>query len=249
MRTVLVIRPRDKWEVSISIIEAHGMRAICASVLRVEYQVPPEMASMTEGLRRGDYGSLVFASVTAVHAFERSVGRIVDNVHQGTEIVAIGPPTARTLMEKGVGTVAMPQEFTSEGLVEHLLSGKGAVLMLRSDHGSEVLRKGLEGRRPYAEAIIYSLREEHDGSLDAALRSLSAGEVDAVLHTSSLSARLTVERARDLFGEGFRWKGMNAAIGPPTRDALLSLGLEVQVMPDKATFPDLVAAVAEALVQ
>jgi uroporphyrinogen-III synthase len=73
--------------------------------------------------------------------------------------------------------------------------------------------------------------------------------VDAVLHTSSLSARLTVERARELFGEGYRWNAINAAIGPPTRDTLLSLGLEVQVTPGKATFPDLVAAAAEALGQ
>jgi uroporphyrinogen-III synthase len=249
MKTVLVIRPRDKWAVSRSIVEAHCLQAICASVLSVEYIVPPELARIVEGLRKGHYGSLVFASVTAVHAFERCVGSIGDAVSPGTEMVAIGPPTARVLMEKGVQAVAMPSEFTSEGLVDHLLSGKGEVLVLRSDHGSDVLKNGLAGRRPLIEMIMYSLREERDGSLDTALRSLALDEVDAVLHTSSLSARLTVERAREIFGEGYRWKAMNAAIGPPTRDTLLSLGLEVQVVPSKATFPELVAAVAEALGQ
>jgi uroporphyrinogen-III synthase len=249
MKTVLVIRPREKWEVSRSIVETYGLQAQCASVLRVEYLVPPDAAGIIDGLRSGHYRSVVFSSVTAVHAFERSMGRIIDIIAPGTELVAIGPPTARALMEKGAGTVALPSEFTSEGLVDHLLSGSGDVLMLRSDHGSDVLRKGLEGRRPLIEVIMYSLREERDGSLDAALRSLSEGEVDAVLHTSSLSARLTVERARELYGEGYRWEAMNAAIGPPTRDTLVSLGLDVKVTPDKATFPELVAAVAKALGQ
>lgn len=249
MKTVLVIRPRDKWEESRSCVEAHGMKALCASVLRVQYAVPPDRDSIIEGLRSGRYGSVVFASVTAVHAFERSLGRMVDIVHPRTEMVAIGPPTARALLERGAAAVSMPQEYTSEGLVDHLLPGAGGVLMLRSDHGSDVLRNGLEGRRPLTEVVIYSLIEERDGSLETALRTLSEGGVDAVLHTSSLSARLTVERARELFGEGYRWNAINAAIGPPTRDTLLSLGLEVQVTPGKATFPDLVAAAAEALGQ
>lgn len=249
MRTVLVIRPRDKWELSRSIVESQGMRAVCSSVLRVEYLRPPGMTEVLKGIHEGEYGSLVFASVTAVHAFERFAGRVADAVPPGTEVVAIGPPTAHALRERGLEAISLPTEFTSQGLVDHLISGRGRVLMLRSDQGNEVLRKGLENVRPCNELVMYSLHEERDDSLDAALRSLYQGEVDAVLHTSSLSARLTVERARELFGDEWRWKAMNAAIGPPTRDTLLSLGLEVAVTPQKATFPDLVAAVSKALGQ
>ncbi len=249
MRTVLVIRPRDKWEESRSIVEAHGMRAICASVVKVEYQRPPETAEMMEGLRLGEYGSLVFASVTAVHAFERMAPKPLDDVHPSTELVAIGPPTARALRELGASDVTMPDEYTSEGLVEHLRQGKGPVLMLRSDHGNDVLRKGMEGFRPLKESVVYELHEDRDGLLDAALRQLYEGAVDAVLHTSSLSARLIVERAREMFGETWKWNAVNAAIGPPTRDTLLSLGLEVQVTSPQATFLDLVRAVSRAKAQ
>ena len=90
---------------------------------------------------------------------------------------------------------------------------------------------------------MYSLREDRGDSLDRGLREMRSGKVDAVLHTSSLSARLTVARAAELFGPDFRWKAINAAIGPPTRDTLLSLGMPVQVTAERATFPDLLRAV------
>jgi uroporphyrinogen-III synthase len=249
MRTVLVIRPRDKWEESRSIVEAHGMKAICASVVRVEYLHPSETAEMMEGLRQGSYGSLVFASVTAVHAFERMAPKALNEVHPGTELVAIGPPTARALRELGASEVTLPAEHTSEGLVELLRHGETPVLMLRSDQGNDVLRKGMEGFRPLRESVVYELHEDRDGLLDAALHQLYEGRVDAVLHTSSLSARLIMERVREKFGEAWRWKAVNAAIGPPTRDTLLSLGLEVQVTSPQATFPELVTAVSRAMAQ
>ena len=249
MRTVLIIRPRDKWEVSRNIVESHGMKAICASVVKVDYREPPETPTLLDELRRGKFHALVFASVTAVHAFGRVSPLGLRQVHPDAELVAIGPPTARALRELGASVVSMPHEYTSDGLVDHLRNGDGPVLMLRSDHGNDVLRKGLEGSRPLQEAVVYSLREDRGGSLDAAMLELAAGRVDAVLHTSSLSARLTVETARERFGESWRGKAVNAAIGPPTRDALLAMGVEVQVTSPQATFPDLVQAVGNHLVR
>ncbi len=249
MRTVLVIRPRDKWEESRSIVEAHGMKAICASVVKVEYLHPPEMAEMMEGLHQGEYGSLVFASVTAVRSFERMAPKALHKVHPGTELVAIGPPTARALRGLGASDVTLPAEYTSEGLVEHLRHGEGPVLMLRSDQGNDVLRNGMKGFRTLRESVVYALHQDKGGDLETAIHRLDEGTVDAVLHTSSLSARLLVERAREMFGDTWKWDAMNAAIGPPTRDTLLSLGLEVQVTSPQATFPELVMAVSKALGQ
>jgi len=58
--------------------------------------------------------------------------------------------------------------------------------------------------------------------------------------------RLTVERSRWLYPDDWRtcWSKVNSAIGPPTRDTLVGLGVDVHVVPDNATFPDLVKAVA-----
>lgn len=249
MSVMLVLRPRDRWEDSRSLVEASGYRALCASVVEVEYLMPPELPAVLDAMRSGEFQTMAFASVTAVKAFSRALPDPIGAVPKGTELVAIGPPTARALQELGADKVTVPDEYTSEGLVAHLAGGRGSVLMLRSDQGNDVLRRGLQGKRGLLEMAMYSLREGNDDSLDKALDELRSGNVDAVLHTSSLSARLMVRTYRDRFGPDAAWTALNAAIGPPTRDTLISLGLSVHVMPDHATFPDLVRAAAERLRQ
>lgn len=243
MSTLLVLRPRDRWEESRRLVEASGHQAICASVVEVEYQEPPGLPALLDDVRQGHFASLVFASVTAVKALSRADRGLIDDVPEGTELVAIGPPTADALKGLGVRKVALPDEYTSEGLLDLLSRGEGGVLMFRSDQGNDVLSGGLLGLREFIEVPMYSLREDRGDSLDRGLRELRSEKVDAVLHTSSLSARLTVARAAELFGPDFRWKAINAAIGPPTRDTLLSLGMPVQVTAERATFPDLLRAV------
>lgn len=243
MSTLLVLRPRDRWEESRRLVEASGHQAICASVVEVEYQEPPGLPALLDDVRQGHFASLVFASVTAVKALSRADRGLIDDVPEGTELVAIGPPTADALKGLGVRKVALPDEYTSEGLLDLLSRGEGGVLMFRSDQGNDVLSGGLLGLREFIEVPMYSLREDRGDSLGRGLRELRSGKVDAVLHTSSLSARLMAARAAELFGPDFRWKAINAAIGPPTRDTLLSLGIPVQVIAERATFPDLLRAV------
>ncbi|OPX60569.1 MAG: uroporphyrinogen-III synthase [Methanomassiliicoccales archaeon PtaB.Bin215] len=249
MSVVLVLRPKDRWKDSRSLVEASGHHALCASVVEVAYLTPPELPAVLDAVRNGEFQSMAFASVTAVKALSRVLPDLIRAIPPEIELVAIGPPTARALQELGAKDVAVPDEYTSEGLVSHLARGKGNVLMLRSDQGNDVLRLGLQGRRGLMELAIYSLREGSDDSLGKALDELRSGNVDAVLHTSSLSARLLVQSYRDRFGHDAEWNAINAAIGPPTRDTLASMGLKVQVMARQATFPDLVKAVEERLRQ
>jgi len=245
LSVLLIVRPRDRWEESSALLKELGHQAVWASVVRVEYRVPSGLEETLEALRDGRFGSLVFASVTAVRSLQRAISGRSLLVHPGTELVAIGPPTARAMEAIGLSPVRVPDEYTSEGLVTVLRSGLGEVLMLRSDHGNAVLREGLAGTRPLKEVVMYSLHRDLDGSLDAALQRMRQGGIDAVLHTSSLSAQMVVERSQELFGEGWRdeWRTVNAAIGPPTAEALESFGLKVQVVPAQATFPQLVRAV------
>jgi len=249
LSTVLVIRPRDKWQESAKMLSEQGHKVICASVIQVVYLEPPDLEEVIQDLRSGKIGTLVFASVTAVRSLARSAPEAFKNFHPSTEVVAIGPPTAKALNGMGIGEVKVPRTYTSEGLVEILKDGAGKVMMLRSDHGNAVLREGLEGRRALQELIMYSLHEDSRDSLGEALTELRAGRIDAVLHTSSLSATMAVERSRLMFGDEWPkcWKTVNAAIGPPTRDTLTSLGIDVQVVPNKATFFDLAMAVSDHL--
>lgn len=249
MSTLLVVRPKDRWAGSRSLVEGHGHRALLASVVEVVYLDPPELPAVREGVRRGDFPTIVFASVTAVKAFSRMMPDIMGSLPPGTELVAIGPPTAQALEGLGAKDVMVPAEHTSEGLVDLLAPGHGNVLVIRSDQGNDVLRQGLDGKRCLLELAAYSLREGHDPSLAEALEGLRQGIVDVVLHTSSLSARLLVQSYKGRYGQDAEWRALNAAIGPPTRDTLASMGLKVHIVAGKATFPELVRAVNEHLRQ
>lgn len=245
MSLLLIVRPRDRWDKSLALVQEHGHQAVCAAVVQVEFVRPRELPEALEDIRSGKVGSLVFASVTAVKSLARAAPEFPSLIGPSTEVVAIGPPTAKALRELGFQKITVPVEYTSEGLLELLGEGRGDVVMLRSDQGNSVLRDGLAGKRKLREMVMYSLRQDYDSSLDRALERSRSGDIDAVLHTSSLSAKLVVERSKQLFDDGWKecWNKVNAAIGPPTKATLESLGVQVQVVPANATFPELVRAV------
>jgi uroporphyrinogen-III synthase/uroporphyrinogen III methyltransferase/synthase len=74
---------------------------------------------------------------------------------------------------------------------------------------------------------------------------LEAGEVDAVAFASPSAVRSVVEA----LGDGGRslGRGLVAAIGPTTADALRELGLSPGVIPTRHTGRDLADALAERL--
>lgn len=246
MSLLLVVRPRDRWQSSAELVRSFGHEALCAEVVQVRYMRPAGMDRLKKELIDGKIGAVVFASVTAVKAVEALEPDLIPSIPKNVDVVAIGPPTAKALNKAGGRDVAVPDEYTSQGLVRLLASGKGEVAMLRSGQGNDVMSEGLEGRRPLRELVVYDLLETDWSSADAALERLRRGDVTAVLHTSSMSARLLVERSKTLYPEDWRscWNCINAAIGLPTRDTLDGLGIVIQVMPPNATFRYLVESVS-----
>ncbi|MDD1771562.1 MAG: uroporphyrinogen-III synthase [Methanomassiliicoccales archaeon] len=246
MSLLLIVRPRDRWHESTELVRSFGHEAICAEVVQVKYVRPAGMDRLKKDIVDGMIAALVFASVTAVKAVDALEPGLIHSIPKTVDVIAIGPPTAKALNKAGIMEVKMPDEYTSQGLVRLLSSGKGEVAMLRSGQGNDVMSKGLEGKRPLRELVVYDLQETDWSSADAALERLRLGDVKAVLHTSSMSVRLMVERSRILYPDDWRscWTGINAAIGPPTRDTLAELGIVVQVMPPNATFRDLVGSVS-----
>jgi uroporphyrinogen-III synthase len=246
MSLLLVVRPRDRWQSSAELVRSFGHEALCAEVVQVKYVKSAGMDRLNTDLLHDRIATLVFASVTAVKAVEALEPYLIPSIPKNVDVVAIGPPTAKALNKAGVRDIIVPDEYTSQGLVRLLASGKGEVAMLRSGQGNEVMSKGLEGKRPLRELVVYDLLETDWSSADVALERLRLGEVTAVLHTSSMSARLLIERSKTLYPDDWRscWTGINAAIGLPTRDTLDELGIVVQVMPSNATFRDLVETVS-----
>lgn len=250
MSLLLVVRPRDRWQASVDLVRSHGHEALCAEVVQVKYVRSDGLDRLRKDIVDGGIATVVFASVTAVKAVEAMEPGFVRSIPEGVQIVAIGPPTAKAIRKAGRGKVAIPEEYTSQGLVSLLTSGSGEVVMLRSGQGNDVIRKGLESKRPLRELVVYDLEETDWSSADAALDRMRKGDVSAVLHSSSMSARLLVERSKERYHNEWRscWNCINAAIGPPTANALREMGITVDIVSNNATFDEMVRMVADHIV-
>ena len=169
---------------------------------------------------------------------------------EATTLVAIGPATAAAAREVGWAVDVVPDEYTSSGLVEALdgrVDGR-TVEVARSDHGSPVLLEGLrEAGADVNETILYKLVRPSASGRSAELAAL--GDLDAAAFTSSLTVEHFLEAAEERGVREDALSGLDravvGAIGEPTRNTAESRGIDVDVVPDDATFEALARAVVE----
>jgi uroporphyrinogen-III synthase len=162
-------------------------------------------------------------------------------------VVAIGPKTADALEAAGYDVDLVPAEFSSAGLVD-LLAEEAAgetVELARSDHGSDVLPDGLQAAGvDVRETVLYRLTRPTGAGDSAALA--AAGDLDAACFTSSLTVEHFLDAAAERGVRDDALAGLNAAvvgvIGAPTRETAERAGIDVDVVPDEATFEALARA-------
>ncbi|RZH68971.1 uroporphyrinogen-III synthase [Natrinema altunense] len=226
--TVAVFRPDDeRLERAAALLSDLGAEPIPDPMLSVD---------ATDASPRTDADYVVFTSKTGA-ALVSEAGWEPDD----ETVCAIGPATADALREEGYTVDLVPDEFTSSGLVTALESRvDGArVEVARSDHGSSVLLEGLDDAGAYVhETILYRLVRPEESGRSAELA--AEGDLDAACFTSSL----TVEHFLDAAAErGIRedaLEGLASAtvgvIGKPTAETAADRGIEVDVIPEEATF-------------
>src|SRR6056297_2171139 len=156
-------------------------------------------------------------------------------------VCAIGDATADALSEHGYQVDLVPEEFSSRGLVDALddrVDGE-RVEVARSDHGSDLLTDGLaDAGADVHETVLYQLvRPEGAGdSADLA----AEGDLDAALFTSSLTVQHFLDAAEERGVRADAVDGLNdavvGAIGDPTRETASDRGVQVDFVPDAASF-------------
>ncbi|WP_049910468.1 uroporphyrinogen-III synthase [Natrinema gari] len=226
--TVAVFRPDDeRLERAADVLETLGAEPVPDPMLSVD---------ATDATPRSDADYVVFTSKTGAELVSEAGWKPGDET-----VCAIGPATADALREEGYAVDLVPDEFTSSGLVTALESRvDGArVEVARSDHGSAVLLEGLDDAGAYVhETILYRLVRPAESGRSAELA--AEGGLEAACFTSSL----TVEHFLDAAAErGIRedaLEGLAGAtvgvIGEPTAETAASHGIDVDVVPEEATF-------------
>jgi uroporphyrinogen-III synthase len=224
---VAVFRPDDgRMAEATELLEGLDVRPVADSMLAID---------PTGSVPRGDAAFVIFTSSTGADRLPEAW-----SASEAT-VCAIGPATAGALREAGVGVDLVPETYSSRGLIDALggaVEGR-RVEVARSDHGSDVLRDGLDDAGAYHhETVLYRLVRP-DGTGDSADLA-AADDLDAALFTSTLTVEHFLAAAGD---RGVREEAIaglaNAVvgvIGEPTRAAAADAGITVDVVPEEATF-------------
>ncbi|WP_165171694.1 uroporphyrinogen-III C-methyltransferase [Adlercreutzia sp. ZJ242] len=175
-------------------------------------------------------GVRYFAEALAAHAGARDLSALT------ARAVAVGPATAEALAARGAEGVIVPEEGSAEGLLsllEHMTRPGERVLVVRAEHARSVIQDGLAPRGVIvAEAPVYR-NVPDESSREALVSALRAGRVDAIMLTSSSTAR----NLRDaLEGELGLLEGVKLlSIGPVTTQTVRELDMACAAEADEPT--------------
>jgi uroporphyrinogen-III synthase len=235
---VAVFRPDDeRIEAAVELLRSLGAEPVPDPMLEVE----------PTGAVPADAPLVALTSKTGVELAAEAGWEPGD-----ADLAAIGPATATAAREAGWTVDVVPDEYTSAGLVAALESrvADGHVVVARSDHGSDVLLDGLrEAGAEVTETVLYRLTRPAGAGDSAA--AAAAGDLDAAAFTSSLTVENFLAAAADRGVEDAARAGLAdavvGAIGPPTAETATDSGVDVDVVPDEASFGALATAVVDAL--
>ena len=226
--TVAVFRPDDeRLESAETLLSELGADPVPDPMLSVE---------ATGATPRTDADYVVFTSKTGAELVSAAGWEPGDET-----VCAIGPATADALRAEGYAVDLVPEEFTSSGLVAALADrvAGARVEVARSDHGSAVLLDGLEDAGAYVhETTLYRLVRPEGSGESAELA--AEGELDAACFTSSLTVDHFLEAAAERGVRDAALEGLADAtigvIGEPTAETATERGIDVNVVPEEATF-------------
>ncbi len=245
-------RPAQRIKDSVREAEDLGFTVMAAPSLEILPGDESEFRRLEDAVGPGV--PVVFGSSTAVEQCQRHFGESLSTVFGGARIISIGPATTKRLEQAGFQVDAVPEDFSSYGLVDLLkddVEGK-RVVIVRSDSGTDILSDGLrDSGAELVDVAVYKLKQV--GMCPALLHMLIAikrGRMDVMAFTSPMSATAFVGAMREHYGreKGDEYLGQVriAAIGRPTSERLRSLGLEPDIVPEETTFRDMLLAIRAA---
>jgi uroporphyrinogen-III synthase len=238
-RRVVVTRSRPQASVLVGRLADLGAEVVELPVIAV---VDP--ADGGEALARSAHrlasGAYQWVAVTSTNAVTRLVAELGDrSVPSSVRWAAVGPGTARALVDGGRSVDLVPEVSLAEALVEAFPAGDGTVLFPRAETVPGTLAEGLRAKGWLVDEVV-AYRTVAGRPTPGALA--AAADADAVAFTSSS----TVGRALELLGDG-GLPPVVVSIGPVTSASARSAGLEVAAEARPHTIEGLVAALVDAL--
>jgi uroporphyrinogen III methyltransferase/synthase len=248
-KRVLVTREESAGGRLVSALRDAGAEPLVAPMIRIaepeDWSLPDRCLAELDA-----YDAILITSANAVRSLEaraRALGRSL--AESGVPVWCVGPETARVTREFGVPVHAIPPErHDAEGLLAALRAQRDPAgrrfLFPCAAAARDVLPDGLAaaGARVDRAVVYRTLAPEMDAE---ALRGLLADGAPDVLTFTSPSAVRNFSERLDAAARATAKRCLIAAIGPVTAAALGRVGLEADVVSERAGMRELVDAIAE----
>jgi uroporphyrinogen-III synthase len=260
-KTVALTRPSGQAEEAGRLIEAKcGVPYYIPAIEIKPLSNPEPVKKFISELQEGKVDYVILMSTNGV----KYLFSAAESLNQTGElkkglakafVIAVGPRTAQELEVYSVYVGLVPEKYSSEGLIECLqgkeLSGKTIRIPRTSNATPTLTDKLREMGADMQEIYVYESGLPEDETLKAKfLADLTAGKINAVVFGSGLSAKnifkmltekVPMQKLKAIFAE----KVTVVAIGPTTAEALLAMGIRVDVVPKDYLFEDALDALAE----
>jgi uroporphyrinogen III methyltransferase/synthase len=246
---VLVTRAANQAQGIVDALYEAGAEPVVVPMIRLE---PPEdLAPIDESLaRRADYDAVLLTSANAVRFTAARAAELELSPFESMPPAAcVGPITADVARRAGFNVVLTPEsQHDAEGLLA-VVSKRWPLedsrfWLPQAKGASPLLAEGLRAGGAAVDAVVVyqTVAPEVDG--DALREQIKGHELDALTFTSPSTAEhfaaLLDDESRQAVADC-----VVAAIGSVTADALARLGLTADVVSERATVRDLVAALAQ----
>ena len=243
-KRVLVTRARSQASRLSKRLQEAGAAVVECPVIKID-QLEDTSALRYHLSRLEIYDWVTFASPNSVAGVWKQLQDIdLDSrAFSKCKIAAVGPATKIALQERGINPDLIPDNFTSEGMIEafKLRSQKPRkVLVFKSDIGHETIPQGLRELGAHVDevAAYRTVTQPESGQLAF---SAYAGGIDITTFTSSSTVNNLMALIYD--DAAIVNQGLVACIGPKTADTALSKGLNVDIVPEEQSIQGLVKAI------
>jgi uroporphyrinogen III methyltransferase/synthase len=239
-RTTLITRAATQSEELRTGLEAAGARVLECPAIEI---VPTEDWTAVDRAAQNlhTYNWLILTSTNAVtHFMERlKVLGVACNI----PIAVVGTGTAARLNEWNLKASRIPKDYRAEGLVDQFEQDLKSIRILipRAEAAREILPEELRRRGAAVDVVTVYRTVKPLASLSAFREMLAVEKIDAVVFTSPSAIRNVAEAVGDLASTLASIP--IAVIGPVAREAAESAGLQVRILPDRATVQDLIESI------
>ena len=242
---VLITRPREQTDDFAQALIHLGAEPVFFPTTQIApVQDPGLLDQALQNL--SPYTWLIFTSTNAVRALWERLVHLGIELPTGLRIAAVGPKTARSLVQRGIPPHFIPEEFTAEAILPGLgdLRGKRVLLPL-ADLAHDTLPRAIEA----AGGTAHVLTAYHTRPADPDPEEIAALHtgVDVLTFTSGSTVVNFVALVKRAGLDPFHLPGnpLVACIGPKTAGVAREVGFQVDMVAEEYTVEGLVQALSK----